>query len=106
MTRAAEPLEKRATVDNRSSAGLLAVLGVVFGLSVTVGNTIGSGILRTPGVVAQLLPTPFLFIAIWIVGAGYAALGANALAELHDRNERIAVIAVKSLGRARYAHLD
>ena len=82
MTRPAEPLEKRATVDNRSSAGLLAVLGVVFGLSVTVGNTIGSGILRTPGVVAQLLPTPFLFIAIWIVGAGYAALGANALAEL------------------------
>jgi len=61
---------------------LLAVLGVVFGLSVTVGNTIGSGILRTPGLVAQLLPTPWLFIGVWILGALYAALGANALAEL------------------------
>jgi APA family basic amino acid/polyamine antiporter len=69
-------------VKARPSAGLLAVLGVVFGLSVTVGNTIGSGILRTPGVVAELLPTPWLFIAVWILGALYAALGANALAEL------------------------
>jgi APA family basic amino acid/polyamine antiporter len=55
---------------------------VVFGLSVTVGNTIGSGILRTPGVVAQLLPAPWLFIGVWILGAFYAGLGANALAEL------------------------
>ncbi len=62
--------------------GLLAVLGVLFGLSVTVGNTIGSGILRTPGLVAQLLPTPLLFIGVWVIGALYAALGANALAEL------------------------
>lgn len=62
--------------------GLLAVLGVVFGLSVTIGNTIGSGILRTPGLVAQLLPSPWLFIGVWIIGALYAALGANALAEL------------------------
>lgn len=62
--------------------GLLAVLGVLFGLSVTIGNTIGSGILRNPGLVAQLLPTPLLFIGVWIIGALYAALGANALAEL------------------------
>ena len=62
--------------------GLLAVLGVLFGLSVTIGNTIGSGILRTPGLVAQLLPSPWLFIGVWIIGALYAALGANALAEL------------------------
>jgi basic amino acid/polyamine antiporter, APA family len=62
--------------------GLLAVLGVLFGLSVTIGNTIGSGILRTPGLVAQLLPSPWLFIGVWVIGALYAALGANALAEL------------------------
>jgi APA family basic amino acid/polyamine antiporter len=61
---------------------LLAVLGIVFGLSVTVGNTIGSGILRTPGLVAQLLPSTALFVGVWILGAVYAALGANALAEL------------------------
>jgi basic amino acid/polyamine antiporter, APA family len=66
----------------RPGVGLLAVLGVVFGLSVTVGNTIGSGILRTPGVVAELLPSPTVFLAVWVLGAFYAALGANALAEL------------------------
>jgi APA family basic amino acid/polyamine antiporter len=66
----------------RPSLGLLAVLGVLFGLSVTIGNTIGSGILRNPGLVAQLLPTSWLFIGVWVIGALYAALGANALAEL------------------------
>jgi len=76
---AAREASARATA--RHSMGLLAVLGVVFGLSVTVGNTIGSGILRTPGLVAQLLPTPWLFIGVWILGALYAALGANALAD-------------------------
>jgi len=82
VTQPAESRPKPDAVKVRPSAGLLAVLGVVFGLSVTVGNTIGSGILRTPGVVAELLPTPWLFIAVWILGALYAALGANALAEL------------------------
>ena len=64
------------------SARLLTVLGTFFGLSVAIGNTIGSGILRTPGEVARLLPSPALFILIWIAGAGYALLGANAFAEL------------------------
>ncbi|MFN2637880.1 MAG: APC family permease [Gemmatimonadaceae bacterium] len=66
----------------RPQRGLLAVLGIVFGLSVTIGNTIGSGILRTPGIVAHLLPATWLFIGVWVLGAGYAALGSNALAEL------------------------
>ena len=35
---------------------LLQVLGVAFGVAVIIGNTIGSGILRTPGTVAALLP--------------------------------------------------
>ena len=82
MTDAAPARGEPVGATTRPSLGLLAVLGVVFGLSVTVGNTIGSGILRTPGLVAQLLPTPWLFIGVWILGALYAALGANALAEL------------------------
>ena len=82
MTDASQPPEVDGGSRRRASLGLLAVLGVVFGLSLTVGNTIGSGILRTPGLVAQLLPTPWLFIGVWILGALYAALGANALAEL------------------------
>src|SRR6478672_4357585 len=61
---------------------LLKILGLSFGLAVTVGNTIGGGILRTPGDIASLLPTPWLFVGIWVVGGLYALLGANALSEL------------------------
>src|SRR5687767_232827 len=65
-----------------SRGHLLAVLGVGFGLAVTIGNAVGAGILRTPGVIASHLQTFWLFLAVWIVGALYAFLGANALAEL------------------------
>ena len=61
---------------------LLKILGVSFGLAVTIGNTIGAGILRTPGDVAAALPNPWLFLGVWIVGAAYALLGVNAIAEL------------------------
>jgi basic amino acid/polyamine antiporter, APA family len=66
----------------RSRGRLLAVLGVGFGLAVTIGNTIGMGILRTPGDVAASLPDPWLYIGVWIVGGIYALLGANSIAEL------------------------
>jgi APA family basic amino acid/polyamine antiporter len=71
------------TVQTKASAGqLLTVLGVGFGLAVTIGNAVGAGILRTPGVVAAQLQTFWPFIAVWVAGAIYALLGANALAEL------------------------
>ena len=63
-------------------SSLLRVLGLSFGLAVTVGNSIGAGILRTPGDIASLLPNPWMFVGIWVVGALYAMLGANAVAEL------------------------
>jgi APA family basic amino acid/polyamine antiporter len=62
--------------------GLLRVLGVAFGVAVTIGTTIGAGILRTPGEIAGLLPVPALFLGVWIAGAVYALLGAASLAEL------------------------
>jgi len=61
---------------------LLTVLGVTFGLAVTVGNMIGAGILRTPGEIAAQLPTFTPYLAVWLIGGAYALLGANALAEL------------------------
>ncbi|HEX7832548.1 MAG TPA: APC family permease [Thermoanaerobaculia bacterium] len=66
----------------RSRGQLLTVLGVGFGLAVTIGNAVGAGILRTPGVVAAHLQTIWPFVMVWVVGALYAFLGANALAEL------------------------
>lgn len=61
---------------------LLQVLGVAFGLAVIVGNTIGVGILRTPGDVAAHLPDSRWFIGAWLLGGLYALLGALSLAEL------------------------
>jgi len=58
------------------------VLGLAFGLAVLVGNTIGMGILRTPGEVAALLPSVPLFMLVWVAGAAYALLGAMTMAEL------------------------
>ncbi len=60
----------------------MRVLGVGFGLAVIIGNTIGAGIFRTPGVIAELLPNPWLFLSVWVVGGLYALLGAISIAEL------------------------
>ena len=61
---------------------LLRVLGVGFGVAVTVGNTIGAGILRTAGDVAAQLPHPGLFLAVWVLGGLYALMAAFSFAEL------------------------
>jgi len=61
---------------------LLRVLGVSFGIAVTLGSTIGIGILRTPGTVAQHLGSVGLVIAVWAIGGLYAIVGALAVAEL------------------------
>src|SRR6266700_1924648 len=58
------------------------LLGVSFGVAVAVGNTIGSGILKAPGEIAGLLPTPALFIGVWAAGGLYAFLSALCIAEL------------------------
>jgi APA family basic amino acid/polyamine antiporter len=55
---------------------------VGFGLAVIIGNTIGAGILRTPGEVATQLPSTWLFIGVWAAGGLYALLGALSIAEL------------------------
>lgn len=82
MTSTASAGNQPEAPTSRPVRSLLAVLGVAFGLSIVVGNTIGTGILRTPGEVARLLPSSALFLGVWVLGAVYAMLGANGLAEL------------------------
>lgn len=53
-----------------------------FGLAVIIGNTIGAGILRTPGEVAAYLPNAGWFLLAWVIGGLYALLGALSIAEL------------------------
>lgn len=66
----------------KSRGHLLRVLGVGFGLAVIIGNTIGAGIFRAPGQIAEQLPHPWIFLSIWVLGGIYALLGAISLAEL------------------------
>jgi basic amino acid/polyamine antiporter, APA family len=61
---------------------LLQVLGVWFGVSAAIGNSIAAGIVRTPGDIAQVLPSAWLFMGVWVVGGLYALFGASSLAEL------------------------
>lgn len=61
---------------------LLRLLGVGFGVAITVGEVIGSGILRSPGVIAGTLHNSGIIIALWFLGALHALLGANILAEM------------------------
>jgi APA family basic amino acid/polyamine antiporter len=61
---------------------LLRVLGVGFGIAVIIGNTIGAGIFRAPGSIAEQLPHAWLFLGVWVIGGLYALLGAISLSEL------------------------
>src|SRR5215470_17390814 len=64
------------------SGRLRRVLGVGFGLAVSVGATIGVGILRTPGLVAGQIHTPSTILFLWAVAGVYTVLGASCLSEL------------------------
>jgi amino acid transporter len=76
-------LEQRSEAHAGDPGGaLLRVLGLAFGVAVSVGSAIGSGILRFPGEVAAHLPSPGLFLGVWIAGALYALVSAPSFAEL------------------------
>ena len=67
---------------SETSGHLRRVLGVGFGLAVSVGGTIGVGILRTPGLVAEQLHAPLAIVLLWVAGGLYTLLGASCLTEL------------------------
>jgi APA family basic amino acid/polyamine antiporter len=64
------------------SGQLRRVLGIGFGLAVSIGGTIGVGILRTPGLVAEQLHAALPILLLWAAGGVYTLLGATCLTEL------------------------
>ncbi len=76
---------------------LLRILGVGFGLAVTIGNTIGAGILGAPGEVAARLPNPYLYLAVWVAAGLYAFFCSATVAE-------VATLVPKSGGQYIFAH--
>jgi APA family basic amino acid/polyamine antiporter len=63
-------------------------LRVFDGLAMVVGIMVGSGIFRTPGLVARGLGRPWLTFIAWILGGALAFLGALCFAELATRHPR------------------
>jgi len=61
---------------------LLRVLGLGFGLAVVIGGTVGSGIMRNPGVVAAGFPNPLWVLAAWVGGGLVVAIDAMPTVEL------------------------
>ena len=68
--------------DPADGSNLKKILGVGFGIAVTIGGTIGVGILRTPGMVAAQLGNRWLIISAWVIGGIYALLGTISVIEL------------------------
>ena len=67
---------------SQTSSQLRRVLGIGFGLAVSVGGTIGVGILRAPGLVAGQLHAPSMVLFLWVAAGLYTLLGASCLTEL------------------------
>src|SRR5262245_61468097 len=70
------------TPADASLGRLRRILGVGFGLAVSVGATIGIGILRTPGGVAGHLQTMSIILGFWLLGGLYNLIGASCHTEL------------------------
>jgi len=82
--------------------GLRKTLGWGDGLALVVGIMIGSGIFRTPGLVAGSLGRPVLTFVAWALGGAVGLLGALVFAELATRHPHAGgkyVYARESFGR-------
>ena len=57
-------------------------LGLLSAVAVLVGSTIGSGIFRTPALIATRVPAPLPMLGVWVLGGVLALCGALTYAEL------------------------
>ncbi|MGH8325992.1 MAG: amino acid permease, partial [Steroidobacteraceae bacterium] len=82
---AAQYPTRRGTVTVVASeprGGLLKILGVGFGVAVSMGAAIGAGILRAPTTIAADVPYAAVILGLWALGGLQAMLSANIYAEL------------------------
>ncbi len=66
----------------KNNNALLKLLGVGFGIAATVGGTIGTGILRKPGPIAEQVGDPTIILLLWLGVGLYALLGVFCAIEL------------------------
>lgn len=88
--------------NSRSKGHLLKVLGIGFGLSISIGSAIGVGILRSPGLIAGYIDSAWLVMLAWVIGGVYCLLAANVLCELATMMPRSGggyVYTIRGLGK-------
>jgi basic amino acid/polyamine antiporter, APA family len=89
-------------LSSAAEPGLRRSLRAFDGLAMVVGIMVGSGIFRTPGLVAGLLGRPGLTFVAWTLGGLVGLLGALVFAELSTRHPRAGgkyVFAREAFGR-------
>src|SRR3990167_4175261 len=67
---------------HRDTAHLARRLGFWSAIGIVIGVTIGSGIFRTPAVIAARVPDPRLVLLVWLAGGAISLCGALSVAEL------------------------
>lgn len=65
-----------------ADAHLVRRLGFWSSIGLVIGITIGSGIFRTPSVVATRVPDPVMMLGVWVLGGLISLCGALSVAEL------------------------
>lgn len=77
-----------SNLDSIVRDGLTRQLSRGFALAVTVGGIIGVGVLRTPGEIADVVRSPWLFLGLWLVGGLFVLLSTAVVAELVGMTRR------------------
>lgn len=71
-----------AVSDGPAPRSLPRVIGPFSATAIVVGSMIGSGIFRSPAVVAERVGSPMVLLAVWLVGGALALSGALSMAEV------------------------
>jgi len=101
-TASPEPDPAIAPVRDQWGERLPRSLGLFSAVAVLVGSTIGSGIFRTPALIARRVPASIPMLGVWVLGGLLALCGALTYAELagmHPRSGGVYVYVREGFGR-------
>ncbi|MXO48532.1 amino acid permease [Erythrobacter vulgaris] len=65
-----------------AEGGLQKRLGLPFAIAVCAGTVVGTGIMRAPGEISNMVPDPTVVLWLWLAGGIYVLLSCNVAAEI------------------------